>query len=79
MNGAKTVDEPFYIRQTAEWKHVKDPASALTWLKGVMKEAKAEGGNYPRFSWRDGPDAVLLFECWKGRPDDQGGQRWSME
>lgn len=71
------MDEPVYIAQTFEPKHVKDGWSANQWFLARGKEAKLKGGNFPRYS-RSEDGTGLLIEVWAERPADQGDIRWMM-
>lgn len=72
------MNEPFFIAQTSEPEHLADPQS---WFRAQGEKAHAEGGTWPRYSVDKigAPPTILLFECWKERPEDEGEQRWSIE
>jgi hypothetical protein len=66
------MTEPFYIAQTGERSHLDDPQA---WFRKRAIEAREEGGKWLRATIGDG---LLLFECWKNRPKDEGDPRWIM-
>jgi hypothetical protein len=64
------MTEPFYIAQTGERRHLDNPQA---WFCRRAMEARNEGGKWPRMTVGDG---LLLFECWRDRPKDEGAPRW---
>jgi hypothetical protein len=64
------MTEPFYIAQTGELSHLDNPQ---VWFSKRAMEARDEGGTWPRMTIGDG---LLLFECWKERPENEGDPRW---
>ena len=72
------MTEPFYVVQTAEPEHTATTESRIAWFKHHSNQAKIEGATFPRYSLRNAPKLMLLFEAWKTQPKDQGAQRWAL-
>ncbi len=67
-------EEPGFICQTGECSNATE---AQAWTRERMAEARAEGFNFFRVSWRNKPP-LYLVEGWIKAPTDQGAPRFQL-
>lgn len=65
-------EQPEFIRQSLPGLTV---TQRQAWIEEKCTEARAEGMTWPRATW-DEARQIILLECWRERPADQGAPRW---
>jgi len=70
-----STSEPFFVAQTGE---CKTPEDARAWFRARLAEAEAEGAAFTRYSRHSFIENLILIECWRHRPKEQGEPRFAI-
>ncbi len=70
--GEVKSEEPEFVRQSNPDLTIEQREA---WIKDVCDRARMKGLKWPRLTWDD-TKQIMLLEVWRERPAEEGEPRW---